>query len=806
MTVSLQSFVERLDPAKTILFFGAGSSIPSGAPDVQTIKESFREKFKQDYSGFTLAEQSQLIENKYNNRRQIILEMRSLFKRVRATGGILSLPMYDWKAIYTTNYDQIVENVYSTEDSPLKVYSSNFDFTADNGPLDQKFYKMHGTIEKDVSDGHASRLVLTTSDYRLAHEYREFIYRRLESDLAESHMVIIGHSLADPDVREVVQKSVELKRASMGSERITLFVYTEDQDRASLLEAEGLDVVFGSIDGFFFELAKFKEKRIVTEAIGENFELPPTLRPSTIDVGHAMNYIPPNFSRMFNGGSASYADIVKGFTFKREVSGALYENFLAEDCPEKFIAMLLGTSGVGKTSSCRQVLASLQERGFMCWEHKEDFQLFDEGWAETAAILKNRKLKGILFIDNASAHLLEINRLLDRLEPEDGNYFKILVCSARVNWRPRVKNPNLYRFGKEYNISRLSNNEIDGLLLLVDRELEIRKLVERTFSGFSPQERRRRLISRCESDMFVCLKNIFASEKFDDIILREYAGLPEEYREVYRVVSALESAGVRVHRQMVIRMLGVDVNNLSNLLHNMTDIINEHVVDDKLGIYSWRGRHAVITAIIANYKFGNDEAWEKLFDTVIEQISPTYNIEVRSLRDMCSVDGGISRLPSKNAQNRLLRRMMSVAPGERIPRHRLIRNLIDETEFDPAETEIRIFENDFGRDGPVARYKINLAVARAVRTRGILTEDRVAILQKAYDMSVQAIDRYSNNVQVLSAFCEVGVETYKLTKDIQIFEEAIKALRRAEEELGDPEITRTIAKYERRLAGHCTDD
>ena len=49
----------------------------------------------------------------------------------------------------------------------------------------------------------------------------------------------------------------------------------------------------------------------------------------------------------------------------------------------------------------------------------------------------------------------------------------------------------------------------------------------------------------------------------------------------------------------------------------------------------------------------------------------------------------------------------------RVPRHRLIRNLISTGDYDQAETEIRVFESDFSLDGPVYRYKVNLMVARA---------------------------------------------------------------------------------------------
>lgn len=802
MPKKISTFIEGLNPSRTILFFGAGSSIPSGAPSVEDIITALSEKFGQRTDSFSLAELAELIQRKHD-RRSLITALRGMFQNVRPTGGLLSLPMYDWKSIYTTNYDTLLEDVYKRKELPTKIYSSNFDFTADDNPLSQSVYKLHGSIEKDITDGYATPLILTSSDYRQTNEFREYLYVRLRSDLSEGHLVIIGCSLSDPEIRTLIQKAVELKKAAGGTERITLFMYSADEDRAFLLEQEGIDVVFGSTDEFFFELSKFAHKQNRFDAPTTGFELPLQLRPSTVDVEHASRYLQPHFSRMFNGGAASYADIVADLTFARELPEQIAAQFSATD---RFVAVVLGTSGVGKTTACRQLLVELRKQDFLCWELRDEFPLNDEGWFQVARTLQEKNLWGVLFIDDASAQLHEINELLEGLSGLSNPRLKLVLASSRVNWRPRVKSPAIFRHGAEYSLSRLSPEEIDRLLELVDRNVEIKRLVEHTFAGFSDQERRRRLINRCESDMFVCLKNIFASEKFDDIILREYADLPSDYQEVYKIVAALESAGVRVHRQLVLRLLHLDVNALSNMLYNMTDIINEYVVDEKIGVYAWRGRHQVITTIIADYKFGGEDDWERLFDRVIANISPTYDIEIRSIRDMCNMESGIARLTSKSVQNRLLRRMMSAVPGERIPRHRLIRNLIESGEFDPAETEIRLFENDFGVDGPVARYKVNLMVARAVRTKGLLMEDRVAILQRAHELAFQSSRRYPNNVHVLAAFCEVGIEIYKMSKDLSVFNEAIATLRAAEEEIGDPEITRTISKYERRLSGHPIDE
>jgi hypothetical protein len=145
---------------------------------------------------------------------------------------------------------------------------------------------------------------------------------------------------------------------------------------------------------------------------------------------------------------------------------------------------------------------------------------------------------------------------------------------------------------------------------------------------------------------------------------------------------------------------------------------------------------------------------------------------------------------------------MSIAPGERIPRHRLIRNLISIGEFEKADTEIRIYEKDFKREAAVERYKIQLLIARATETKGLLKEDRMVILEQARELAAAASDRYEGNKYVLGAYCEVGVHAFKLSGSHKIFDEAMKVLRKAESRLGDPDIIKMVIRFERRLSAH----
>lgn len=402
-------------------------------------------------------------------------------------------------------------------------------------------------------------------------------------------------------------------------------------------------------------------------------------------------------------------------------------------------------------------------------------------------------------MDDGDEHLHEMNALFDGLSSKGLKGLHLVITASRNQWNPRIKSPTLLSACEQYILEKLDAREITDLLRLVETNQTISALVEDSFLGFSPSERRVRLEERFEKDMFVCLKNIFASEAFDDIVLREYAGLAEQYQEIYKYVAALEDAGVRVHRQLIIRLLGVPMNTLTAVLENLTDIVHEYTVNEREGVYGWRGRHPVIMGIIAQYKFAATEDYVALFERVIDALMPTLDIEISTLRALCSGQNGIGRISSRKVQNKLLARMISVAPGERVPRHRLIRNLIEMNDFEAAEAEIRVFTKDFREDGPVHRYRVLLLVARAKNAPGLMEEDRIVILQRAKDLAVAGTRKFRDNKHLLYTYCEVGIEIYKRTGGLSDFEDAMKELKASEKLLGDPEISRRIDELERRV-------
>lgn len=794
MSVEITRFVDSITPQQTIILFGAGSSAPSGLPSAAQLAEQLASIIGLASQDYSLSEIASLVEQRLS-RRELVETLRSTLRNARPTGGLLNLPLYDWKALYTTNYDDLIEQCYRRRNRDLTVYSTDFDFTVHDHPEATKLFKLHGTIEKDTVDGSASRLIITETDYDQTGNYRDSLYDRLKGDMIGGHLVIIGHSLQDRDIREMVNRAADLGSKAPGAWRLSLFLYTRDDNRAQLFEKRGFTVCFGGIDDFFAQLAR----KLPTERIDQNSQDPldkvPALRPVTIDVAH-LSEAKPDFGNMFNGWPATHADILAGLTFERMVAEEIDHVLRASDA---LCAVLLGASGVGKTTAARQAVQRLRQHGHVCWEHQVDHSLDARGWVEVAHSLATTGVNGVLLIDEAHVHLQQINNLIETLISEKLSALKLICVSTRNHWSRRIKTPNIFKVGRELVLSRLQPQEIDRLLNLVDSNSAVRTLVERTFSGFSQYERRRRLADRCESEMFVCLKNIFASEKFDDIILREYASLDAAHQEIYKIVAALESAGIKVHRQFVIRLLGIPAEQVSAALAGLTDIVHEYTINEREGLYGWRSRHQIIASIVARYKYPQVAQLVELFALVIDHLSPTYDLEVLSMRELCNVDSGIPIIPEKAVQNTLLRKIVSIVPGERVPRHRLIRNLIEMGEFEKAETEIRIFEKDFRRDGPVARYKVVLLTARAKTTQGIMEEDRLAILDQARALAIKSIRQFPHNKSLLTAYCEVGLEIHRRTGNYSAYDDAMSELRAAEDRIGDPDIPRLIARYESRL-------
>jgi len=427
MSISISEMVSGLPVSQTILFFGAGSSIVSGAPTANELIKKLSTEYGIPDNGYTLREVACIIEEKAS-RRDLISSLRKYLGNLTPSGSILNIPLYDWNGIYTTNYDSLIEQAFTYHGKPLQVFQSNFDFGASKVPNSMKLFKLHGSIEHDYSEGYQSRIVISDSDYDVTHEYREYLYQSLGFALSGSNMLIIGYSLSDDHIRQIVDKAISINTKAHIPAKILLLMYTRDEFRAGIFERRGIRVAFGGIDDFMYELEKQAKPKVEGNIETDNpLDKSPSLRTVTIDAKNDKDNGRKNAGAMFQGWPATYADIDSNLTFERTLVTKVVEK-LQEDGVAS--VTILGASGTGKSTLCRQVICKLMPQFDYCWEHKQDYPVLPDEWRKVGRWLHEHGKKGVLFIDNAHTHLYELNSLIDLTNGRRPLFFEIHCCIA----------------------------------------------------------------------------------------------------------------------------------------------------------------------------------------------------------------------------------------------------------------------------------------------------------------------------------------------------------------------------------------
>jgi SIR2-like domain len=794
MPITLQALKAAINPLRTALILGAGASVPSGAPTGSQLAAGlWKSLANSDPKSNDLLETASFLTRTYG-RAPVVNEIRRVLSGLKPTGGLAGLPVFQWRQIFTTNFDELIEKAYQQRGLPISVIRSNYDFTNTETSEGTKIFKIHGCITQDVSLGHKASMLLTETDYERFETYRQASFASLQSALMIGDILIIGQSLRDPHLFELIKRTLTAKREGAPG-NVYALTYDQDDVRAPLLEDRGARMAFGGIDEFVHTMsADFRSPEPHRPSSVTN--LPVNLVSTVIEVVEAAK-LPPNVRRMFNGGAATYADIRAGATFKRSGLTEVIEQ-LKEG--KALVATITGAAGVGKTTLARQLMLEILDSGVSAWEHRSDFYFDHQAWLKFEAELRTLEQTGVLFVDECTSSLRAVNELVNKLAAITAPAIRLVLTANSSQWAPRVKSPKIFSKGRVIELSKLVEVELNALINLVQHNNEIANLVSSSFKRLPRSTQIATLRQKCSADMFVCLNNIFANQSLDVILLQEFEALADHLQEYYRYVAALEAVGTRVHRQLLLRMLKSPAQQISAALAGLTGIVDEYDIDERLGIYGWSTRHLVIARIISDYKFSSLEELQSLFVAIIENINPTVAIELQSLRAICDSDYGIGRLGDSKTRKNLYRRLIEVAPGERIPWHRLIRELLNEGDLDEAEFTIRAAEEAVRIDAPLSRYKVRLLVMRAQKTKGISNSDRLALLRKAYELARRNIDHFHWDKFSYRELCNVAIRLAERGESAYILDEAISMMRAAAEEILDPTMTKEVREFEQARA------
>ena len=786
-----------INPKKTILFLGAGASVPSGAPTGEALSKLLIQQF-----GVATTESPSLSDTcsyiaETEGRRSLVLAIQKVLMGLEPDPGIKSIPYLDWPEIFTTNFDILVEKAYDAAKRPLGVVSSDYDITDDSQPNETKLYKIHGCAKADRSLNHRSSLVLTDEDYANFKEYRDRVFNKLEFSLYTMDVLVIGLSLADQHLKDLVRDVCTIKQRIGSTRRVIVNVYNADPVRVASVRQLGCDVISSSLTEILVEILNDKDEEVKSDLLDGTI-LPERLIPSTVIVDEVTRKEKNDPWRLYNGRPASYQDILDEFTFERSVESDAIARLLSSDLRYLIVS---GTYGVGKTTLLRRLglRASNKEPHFrFVWEHDANLALNVNSWIDTHRRLQEMDYTGMLIIDDAHEFGKEIRELVSRL-PEDGDGgLKLLLGVNKNMWTPIIKSRAIFSVGRELNLSQLTEEEIRSLIRLIETNVNIRQLAEQDFVLLTTTQKVARLRNKCGRDMYVCLKNIFSNDGLDQIILYEYDKLSEQYQDIYRIVSALEAFGCHVHRQMVLRILKVPAVQVGQVLKELDGIIFEHdeaSAPGEAGVFRWSTRHQIVAETITKFKFADVNRRFSLLSDVIRNLNPLVQIERRTLQSMCNSKRGIDGLSNIEDRVTFYRLLTEIAPFQRLPWHRLLSILIDEGRTEEAERAIQRTEDYFKNDATILRRRISLEIVKAEKGFDFSDQDREALLIGARNDAVDLARRKKTNKYVYSTLMDAELALARFTGNTEAAHQSAELLYNAYEELLDPWLVSKHREY-----------
>lgn len=792
----VRDLADRLEPQNTALFLGAGASMPSGAPSGQQLARRLAKQLRIDDADLSLAEVCSLFERR-EGRSALATAVADALRPIEPAGGLLLLPRFSWYRIYSTNFDLLVEKAYRKAGVELAIKRSNFDFSRDPD-ASQCFYKIHGCLTEDVGFGHQSRMLLTDADYEEYSSFREASFKALAYDLLTKDVLVVGQSLADPHLKETINETLRIKNRSATPGRVFVLAYRRDDTRADLLRSRGMEVYFGDLDSFFQALTEVAPPAEPTSFVSDakTSLLPAELVSVTVDVAHAIR-LAPNARAVFNGSPATYADIVAKYTFDRALQAKIVAGL-----NERPISVILGAGGVGKTTLARRVMVELMSEMDSAWEHSNVFPFQAKFWVEYETRLRETGGKAGLLVDDCVDNLAQVSQLLDHVGRLDNPALRIVLTATTGKWVQRSKSRYIFSHGEANTLSALTREDLEHLLALLDEQPAIRELVDQRFLSMAPGEKMRTLTDRCSADMYVCMKNIFASEELDFILLREYGELDPAAQDIYRNVSALQALGARVHRQLIMRLLAMEAGGLQAILTSLTGVVTEFDIKPRDGLFGWETRHRVVAEKITDYKFAKQDERGRLFEDLIDSINPSVRLELESAKALCTEEYGIASLTDGARQAALLRSVIDLLPGEPIPRHRLVRRLIDLEKLDEAAHELKQAVEGVGKTPVLQRYEVLIALRQATLVQGLMDEDRMAILLGAESKAQRLVERSPKDKHNYRILGDVAVAIGRRGGDLEHLERAISKAREGEDLILDPthiEMRRSLEDWLRRL-------
>ena len=610
----LNYMVDKISSGQCILFVGAGlaqtcegengTKGPSTVELARLVSTRFLGRNEEQDNLALAADYSLAFHNKYD----IDLFIRRQLIALKPSPAALTIPRVPWKAIYTTNYDLIIENSYDSVSNPVQLVQPIYSNLTPISNLPDgtiPLYKLHGCISR--IDSPESPLAITYEETAKARDMRRRLFRRLADDLSEYAVLYVGYSRMDTFFQDVLGEIVDecggvngLRRSfalTPGAKeyeklawdrnrKISLINTYAEEFFPWLLESvsvhtESEEAKESSLEGALPEVPKLGHDDI--RAIRDHYAFP--LEAMRVGLANAQDF--------YKGNQPQWADIAADHDSRREVSEEVILALVGHaDVTQLRTVVLFGEAGSGKSTLVKRICADLLNDWKLPVVAVRNQRSMD--YTVLRPLIQALSTRLYIAVDDIEDRIQELEDFISAARRDKAD-ITILGCARLNEWGYKNQSHGL-AFDLSFDLHYLTTPEIDALLEKLEIAGQLGVLAQQT-----PTERRQAFIRRADRQLLVALREATEGARFDQIIQDEYSAIPEEAsREAYLLICSVYQAKVPMRAGVLRRLTGVPFDDFQEKILNPAErVIIEDKEDDEL---VYRARHPIVAQIVADYK------------------------------------------------------------------------------------------------------------------------------------------------------------------------------------------------------------
>ena len=611
---TLNYMVDKISDGQCVLFVGAGLTQTcdddrgNKGPSARELARRLSTRFLgQDHVQDNLAlaaDYSLAFHAKYD----IDSFIRGQLLGLRPSPAALTIPRIPWKAIYTTNYDLVIEKAYESVDNPIQLVQPIYsNMTPISGLPDGTIplYKLHGCISR--IDSPESALAITYPEMAKARDSRRRLFRRFADDVSEYTVLYVGFSRMDAFFQDIIGDIVDecggvdgLRRSfaiAPGAKEYEKLAWERNR-KISLVNADAEEYLPWLVDSVTVHSESEQAKDLSLEgglpeapdlardeirAIRDHYVFP--LEEMQVGLADAQGF--------YKGNEAQWADIAEGHDSRRELSEEVILT-LIEDVDKTGLrtAVLFGEAGSGKSTLLKRIGADLSNDWKLPIVFVRNQRLLD--YAVLRPLIQGLGSRLYVGVDELADRVQELENFIAAAQRDKAD-ITLLGCARLNEWSYKNQSHGL-TFDMPFDLQYLTTPEIDALLEKLEIAGQLGILAQRTQG-----ERRQAFIRRAGRQLLVALREATEGKRFDQIIQDEYSAIPEETaRDAYLLICCVYQAKVTMRAGVLRRLTSVSFEDFQEKI--LTPAERVIIEDEEDGEFVYRARHPIVAQIVADYK------------------------------------------------------------------------------------------------------------------------------------------------------------------------------------------------------------